>query len=115
MQITTNLCDTCKKKVSEHKCDICGCDLCENCICRDEIYFYNMSMSTIYLCKTCLSKMDSMCNNSVRREDITKELTHWKGQLISAVKKSLMLVNLNKGQPEPDDMDEDREDEDDED
>jgi len=63
--------------------------------------------------------MESMCNNSVRKDDITKELRHWKGQLVSALKKSLMLVNLNKGELEPieedDWVDEDEDDEDDED
>lgn len=50
MIMKTKICDRCKKEVAEITCDICGCDLCDNCKCNKKITGFGSELTTIHTC-----------------------------------------------------------------
>lgn len=96
METKVNLCDSCKKKIKEVNCDICGADLCENCKSTDDIQFKGCSLGKLYFCNECYNKVNVLTRESysIPKQDLKIATHKFRPELILALKKILMIQNL---------------------
>jgi len=93
METKTRLCDVCKKKIMEYKCDICGCDICESCKDYDRLIYNNTTFAEIIYCRECGGKIFNLFKGK-SISNVTDCVLNFKTELVDALKKNLIVENL---------------------
>jgi len=85
------ICDCCKKRVKDYNCDICGCDICEQCKSRSRITYDNLLLAELNLCGKC----NALTYSLTMKELFIKSIPSvFKDEMIKVLRNNLVLLGL---------------------
>ena len=98
MKTEVILCDECKEKVAEHKCEICNKDICNSSDCINKIELRLQSIAIdeeLFICKDCNEKIFYQEDEEERNYEILNQIK-LKECFINQVKNLFALDTLEK-------------------